>query len=228
MSRPDKKIKPLILDALCTRDMAEVDPKDPEKNQQTQQQELDEESLGKNNVDSDEYMLKLLNLFFSKDQITHTLQCMLLGFGSTLDDVCNLAIMLHHHKLVFALCNDGLMPFAHNFQCVIPFEYMSKAQLQFVRKCCRGLHNSDMTLHAVYVDGFLYSSKIEDTSWCVDDKVLLFGISNLINQSLGLQRDVKEQYINNCLYTIVNACHMRQPAVRAASRLFEEEGGISW
>lgn len=173
-------------------------------------------------------MQRFFELFFSRQAITHTLQCMLVNVGTTLDDVCNLATILHNNNIVFALCNNGIMPLRHDFTYVIPFEYMSKTQLRFIQSSCSRSRGVDLALQAAYVDGFLYASTLEFEPMCVDDTILLFGVSNLVNQALLVERPVKEEYINSCLYTIINACNMRQNAVRAASQWFDEEGGISW
>lgn len=177
---------------------------------------------------NDPHMQRFFELFFSRQTITHTLQCMLVNVGTTLDDVCKLATVLHNNDIVFALCNSGIMPLMHNFAYIIPFEYMSKTQLQFILSSCSRARGVDLALQAAYDDGFLYASKLQLQPMCVDDTVILFGVGNLINQALAVERVIKEEYINSCLYTIIHACNMRQKAVRTASQWFDEEGGITW
>lgn len=179
-------------------------------------------------IANDPHMERFFELFFSRQAITHTLQCMLVNVGTTLDDVCKLATVLHNNNIVFALCNTGIMPLMHNFTYTIPFEYMSKTQLQFIQSSCSRTRGFDLALQAAYDDGFLYASKLQFEPLCVDDTILLFGVGNFINRALVVERSVKEEYINSCLYTIIHACNMRQKAVRTASQWFDEEGGITW
>ena len=175
----------------------------------------------------DEFLTEFMDLFFSRQSITHTLQCMLLPVGCTLDDLCQLAITIHNNDIVFAMCNSGIMPCANNYAYVIPFEYMTKIQLQFLKRSTKPRHTNCASLHVEYVDGFLYTCQLRAPTR-VDDGNLLFGLSNIIDKALRCDRDVKEQYIDSCLFTVVNSCTMRPGAVRDASRWFDENGGVSW
>ena len=169
----------------------------------------------------DTLLQTFVELFFSRSTVTQTLQCMLVNVGSTLDDLCHMASILHNDSITFAMCNAGVMPIAHNFAYLIPYEYMSKQQLRFVRKCCREMQACEYTMNASYIEGLLYMSKLEHTK--IDDAVLLFGVSNFVNKSLRCERSQKEQYINSSLFYIINSCKMHQSSIRKASRWFGEE-----
>ena len=175
----------------------------------------------------DELLTEFMDLFFSRESITHTLQCMLLSIGYTLDDLCQLAITIHNNDIVFAMCNSGIMPCANNFAYVIPFAYMTKRQLQFVKRSTKPRHTNCASLHVEYVDGFLYTCQLRALTR-VDDANLLFGLCNIMNKALLCDRNVKEQYINSCLFKVINSCTMRPGAVRDASRWFDENGGVGY
>ena len=131
------------------------------------------------------------SLFFDENNIVSTFQNLLLKGTQTIDELYHLCVVAHESELVLGFTMYGLCPFVTHKDYIIPFESMSKTQLQCLRSTCKQL-GKDPIAFDYGVDFYI----VHDEQSCskIDDALMLFAAMCIIWKGLSCTSLKKHGY----------------------------------
>ena len=168
--------------------------------------------------------------FFGEDHIVYTMQAMMRNlhcvghnYNKSSNDLCTLCITMANSKIVPALTDNGLTPFLNNYGYIILFKDMSNAQLQSLQNICLHMQKEKQNLFQPYSSNF-YVIPILVNQRQIDTAFVLYAAAVLLNESLHqtritdegdvfyetVSKEVKQEYINSCLFKILHCSALRQ------------------
>jgi len=173
--------------------------------------------------------------FFDENFIVNTFQCLLQNTAQSVEDLCRLCVAAREDRVVLAFNVHGLMPFATHPEYVFEFSKMNVRQLRSLRKHYRDLPD---TMTCEY-DVDMYVLKASPENYQIEHELLLFAAGCILLKGLSQtkvvargfcmsrlaeNRDALLYHTNAILLHIINACALKNGAVRAAMRLLEHHG----
>ena len=173
-------------------------------------------------VDSrpDATMQEVLDSFFSSSNIIKTVHTILsTNKCENSDPIVHVMLQLIQLPLTLALTDVGYAPLRSDTTIIIPFEQMSRYQLQTIAAAVSSLREQQTYVASMQMGGGLYVRAVcVDKTYHVDPALVIFASNVLIRSSVA-SIDNKKNVSNIVIQRVLGAVNVRHDKIIEAERL---------
>ena len=158
--------------------------------------------------------------FFSRDNIVHTVHNIITkNKCENSDPIVHVLLQLIQMPLTLALTDVGYAPLRSDTTIIIPFECMSRHQLQTIADALRDMRTHSTYIASMQMGGGLYVRALIPSQTChIDPALVIFASNVLIRNSVSCEHN-KKNVSNIVIQRVLGAVNIRHDKILEAEAL---------
>ena len=168
-------------------------------------------------------MQAVIDSFFSSENIIKTVHTILsTNKSENSDPIVHIMLQLIQLPLTLALTDVGYAPLRSDTTIIIPFDQMSRYQLQTISAAVFSLREQQTYIASMQMGGGLYVRAVNtEKTFYVDPALVIFASNVLIRSSIA-STDNKKNVSNIVIQRVLGAVNVRHDKIVEAERLSVE------
>jgi len=161
--------------------------------------------------------------FFARENIVKTLHTIIsTNKTGNSDPIVHILLQLIQLPVTLAFTDVGFTPLRADTTIIIPYEEMSRAQLDAIAEAVRTMQQHGSYSSSVQMGGGLYVRSVRaEKVWHVDPALVVFASNVLIRASIG-GKDRRKNVSNVVIQRVLGAVNIRHDKIVEAERLSQE------